>query len=45
MSSLKLCEPNLKSPIDEKAIATGDRSVLSAHTSDLFCFSQTTHDR
>lgn len=35
MSTLKLWEPNLKSPIDEKAIATGDCSVLSAHTSDF----------
>jgi len=36
MSSLKLLNPNLKSPIEERAIATGDRSAcLSAHTSDF----------
>ena len=33
MSSLKLLNPNLKSPIQERAIATGDRSAC--HTSDF----------
>jgi hypothetical protein len=28
MSSLKLLEPDLKSPIEERAIATGDRSAV-----------------